>query len=253
MLQVTARIPPLLLLLLPLSLSLAALTACGEPVSGSYHATGSGADDAGAPPFPATCSEIASASPGAADGEQTLYLEHDPARPWAAYCHDLAGAPVEYLSLIQTGPSQNFSQYTAGGASKGTSVTTAYAKIRVDPETLLVNIADQRFSSSTGALEHETIDVISMPYGVAADCAGKATPLGKSNIDLRGTPFAVTPDAFILGGFNASDSTTYESRNQVVDLRGGGYCGWIAPLPGVYNPVNQNGDFQLSLAYLDPE
>lgn len=228
-----------------------ALAACGDPVSGSYHTPASGDDDAGAPPFPATCQEIADASPGATDGDRTLYLDHDPARPWAAYCQDMAGAPAEYLSLATTGPQYNYSQYSGGGAVKGTSVRTAYTKVRIDPRTRLVNIADQRFSSSTGMLAGQSDrPVISMPYGVATNCGGTT---GRGNIDLRGTRFAVTPDAFTVGGYEPYGDAVYKSGDQVVELSGGGYCGWLVPLPGLYAPINQNGDFQLSLAYLDPE
>lgn len=223
------------------------LTACGDPVSGSYHAPGAG--DAGALPLPATCQEIAGALPRIADGERTLYLGHDAARPWTAYCHDMAGAPAEYLPLVQTGPSHNYSQYTVGGAVKGTSVITAYTRLRIDPRTLLVNIADQRFSSSSGMLmESGGFSVISMPYGVASNCGGTT---GRGNIDLRGTRFAVTPDAFTVGGYMPYGDAAYASGDRVVELSGGGYCGWLVPLPGLFAPINQNGDFQLSLAYID--
>jgi hypothetical protein len=228
-----------------------AVAACGDPVSGAYHTPGAGDHDAGAPPFPATCQEIAEAAPGAADGERTLYLDHDPAQPWTAYCHDLAGAPTEYLSLVETGPSHNYAQYTAGGAVTGTTVRTAYTRLRIDPRTRLVNIADQRFSSSTGALMGQSdVPVRSMPYGVAANCGGAT---GRGNIDLRGTRFAVTPDAFAVGGYKAFGDATYASGDQVVELRGGGYCGWLMSLPALFAPINTNGDFQLSLAYLDQD
>jgi hypothetical protein len=234
-----------------LALALTALAACGDPVSGVYHTPGSSMGDAGASPFPATCQDIAEASPGAADSEQTLYLDHDPARPWTAYCHDLAGAPAEYLPLVETGPAHNYAQYTAGGAIKGSNVRTAYTRLRIDPRTRFVNIADQRFSSSTGMLMGPSdVPVTSMPYGVATNCGGKS---GRGNIDLRGTRFAVTPDDFTLGGYLAHGDAVYASSNQVVELQGGGYCGWLVPLPGLNAPFNQNGDFQLSLAYLDQD
>src|ERR1041385_6987792 len=39
------------------------------------------------PPPPATCQDIKNNNPGAVDGEYTLYLGHDPTKPWTAFCH----------------------------------------------------------------------------------------------------------------------------------------------------------------------
>ncbi len=87
----------------------------------------------------------------------------------------MAGTPREYLTLMNTGGDFNFSQYTAGGATPGypsprESVRTNYYKIRIDPETLLVDIGDGTFSITTGTLWHsettrgQIYPVYSMPY-----------------------------------------------------------------------------------------
>jgi hypothetical protein len=159
----------------------------------------------------------------------------------------MAGTPREYLTLLQTGPSSNFAQYTAGGASPGTDVVTNYTRTRLDPATLLVDISDQTFASSTGSLLHsETVPVTSMPYGVAMDCEGAGSSTGRANVDLRGLPFKVT-DTWVVGGFEASGTTNLTSNNQVVSVTGGGFCGWNAPAL-IYNPFNTNGGFDLQLA-----
>lgn len=187
---------------------------------------------------PTSCAAIASASTGPlADGEYLLFTS---GRPWVAYCAGMASsAPKEYVTLHRTNGA-NYAQYTAGGASPGTNVRTSYAKIRIDPSTLIVNTADQTFATSTGSLLHgNATAVTSMPYGVAMACDNQAS--GLANIDLQGTPFAIDRQAFVLVGTAAVGTPTFTADGQVVNLTGGGFCGYLEPAPGVFNPFNQNG------------
>ncbi|NMO21696.1 hypothetical protein HPC49_32720 [Pyxidicoccus fallax] len=194
---------------------------------------------------PATCQELKNSNPHAVDGEYVLYFNGNPIQPWTAWCHDMAGTPTEYLTLKETG-SYNYSQYTAGGASPGTTVRTTYFKLRINPATLRVNTADQTFSSSSGHLQHaSTVPVNSMSYASAMSC--DLAVAGVANIDLRGTPFTVAANPFSVMGSGAVGTTTYSADAKVVDLKGGGYCGWNAPT-GSSNPYNQNGG-QLPLVY----
>jgi hypothetical protein len=199
------------------------------------------------PPPPASCQDIRSANPNAGNGNYFLHIGHDPNKRWMAYCHNMASSPAEYLTLPHVGSSVNFSQYTAGGAVSGTNVRTNYTKVRIDPATLLVDISDQTFSSSTGSLVHGGETVSSMPFGVGMSC--DATASGAGNIDLGGTPFAVATDEFLVGGAYSSGSATYSNNNRVVTLAGGGYCGWICASPATFNPFNDAGDFQLALVF----
>jgi hypothetical protein len=186
--------------------------------------------------------------PSAPDGEYTLSVAGGPA---SIYCADMAGSPKEYLTLQHTGGEANFARYTAGGASPGSDVTTHYAKVRINPSTLLVDIADQRFATSTGELTHSGSEqVTSMPYGVAMACDGAES--GAANVDLSGTPFSVAPNKFTQGGYAASGTSAYSENNQVVDVTGGGYCGWSSPGSSIYNPINGAGGFQLNLVYSAP-
>lgn len=199
--------------------------------------------------LPSKCADIRAANPGARDGEYTLYVGRDPAKKWTVFCRDMAGAPKEYLSLPQ-GPGSNYSQYTAGGAAPGTSVRSSYSKVRIDPASLLVDISDQTYASSSGSLRHSgMVTVRSMPYAVAMDCQQFGAATGVGLIDLQRTPFAVRADAFVLGGANPSGRAMYQIGNQLVTLAGGGYCGWISPKPGVYSPFNDAGGFVLPLVY----
>lgn len=185
---------------------------------------------------PASCQQIKSANPAATDGEYTLYVNGDQALAWQAYCHNMAGAPAEYLALQQTSAGSNFSQY-AGSIGQST-VQTFYRKVRIDPVTLRVNTADQTFASSSGQLWHGGESVTSMPFGVAMSCDGQAS--GRANLNLRGTPFLVSGNPFGVGGYIGSGNTTFSAGNQQVDLTGGGFCGWNA-LAGAFNPFNGNG------------
>jgi hypothetical protein len=217
---------------------------------------------------PATCAEVKAGNPSATDGTFSIF----PAGPLgpllSVFCHDMAGTPTEFLSLAHTESGHNFAQYTAGGASPGTSVVTRYTKIRFDPIpikllplTFRVNIADQTFTMSSGQLchSHQLAGcpagqlVNSMPYAVAMDCIGSGSHAGLGNLDLRGTLFNVV-NTFTVQSFLGTGSATF-STPQLVDLTGGGFCGWIAPAT-TFNPINTNplsdanGGFDLQITLL---
>lgn len=192
----------------------------------------------------ATCQELKDTHPSLTDGTYTLYLDNDPALPWKVFCSNMDTAPAEYIALNNVGASANFSSYYKSSGS----VKTQYTRVRIDPATLNIDISDQAFSTSTGQLTHGGTVVTSMPYGVAMSCDGSAS--GTANIDLTGTPFAVAANEFQNGGTGSSGGTsTYSSDSRVVDIAGGGFCGWRVSSPGLYNPFNQKGGFQLALLY----
>lgn len=227
-----------------LALSLAALaTGCGAGEDASAPVNAAAQALSG---VPVTCQDIKASTPEATDGYFTLYVGGDASLPWVAWCHGMAGTPAEYLPLERVGTDSNFAQYTAGGSSPGTTVRTSYTRLRIDPVTLRVDTADQRFSSSSGSLNHGSTQVTAMPLGVAMSCNGTLAP---ANIDLRGTPFTVATGQFTVAGSSAKGSTAYSEVNRVVNLSGGGSCGWDAPA-GSFNPFNQSGA-QLQLRYRD--
>ena len=198
--------------------------------------------------LPTRCLDIHISNPSAPDGTYWIFPNN---QAFKVYCQGMATtSPMEYLTLVNTAPGSNFSQYTAGGASGGSNVDTAYTKVRLDPNSLLVNNGDETFSTSTGSLNHGGGGeiVTSMPYATAMDCVGSGTPTGVANIDLTGTPFFVT-SSFFPGGFVPSGSATFSSANQVVNLLGGGFCGWESSDPTAFNPFNKIGGFTLQLGY----
>jgi hypothetical protein len=206
------------------------------------------------PPYFATCQQYLDYTPGAADGEVTLYVRHDPGLAWTAYCADMTGAPREFLPLARTGPEVNFAQYTKPMNAEGTHVRTQYTKLRVNPASLHVEIADQTFASSTGELRVQrdsgVLEVTAMPYGVAAGCGAGNREIfeGLAFIDLRDTPFKVV-DTFVAGGFRADGQAIFSNGNQTVEISGDQYCGWMAPAETLYDPVNQRGG-KLHLAHI---
>jgi GON domain len=208
--------------------------------------TGIAAHAAAAQPLPSNCQEIHNHNHHARDGKYTLY---DNGYIFTVYCDDMKGNPQAYINLAETGTDANYSQYTAGGASPGTNVRTTFTKLRIDPATLTVDIGNLTFASSTGRVNHSNSGniVTSMPYGVAMSCAAPQDAIGTGNINLRGTPFAVA-SSFTVAGFEPAGSAFFSPDNQVVNLRGGGYCGWITPSPAMYDPFNpQPGEYHLKL------
>ncbi|MFO0572574.1 MAG: GON domain-containing protein [Polyangia bacterium] len=195
---------------------------------------------------PATCGEILAAAPGAKDGEYKLFVGGDPQKPWDAFCAFGSTPPAVYLSLPKT-TNANFSQYYAGGGRTGTNVRTQYQKVRIDPETLLVNESDKTYSLSVGSINDGSGGVITqMNYGSAADCFNTNSSRGTGNVDLTGTPFAVAPNAFVTSGYIAAGSASYSSDSRIVSLTGGGFCGGTEVRKGAKNPFN------LQLLYVGP-
>lgn len=186
---------------------------------------------------PKSCAEVAAMVPGFAGGPATLYFGGDPARSWTATCHPVGGGFREYLSLS----GQNYSQYTRDPQQQpaSTDVRTTYTQIRLDPETLIVDIADRTFASSTGSLRHggSTIVVTSVAYGVAMDCRGRFSNTGRARIDLTNTPFLVA-DSLQRRGVDAEGTANPVGRT--IEITGGGFCGWVAPAPPPNNPFNDN-------------
>ncbi len=157
---------------------------------------------------------------------------------FSVHCADMGATARDYLELSadRIGPSVNFSSYTAGGVSTGTTVTTSFSKLRFDPATLLVDIDDRTFSTSTGSLTHSSISdphpVTSMPYATAMSCTADSDSNGVANVNLGGTAFAVD-DTWSPVGTNpeAYGGATISSFDQVVDIFGNGFCGWRHPEP----------------------
>lgn len=213
-----------------------------------------------APDFelPETCRDVVDAAPDATDGSYLLYLEHDPLRPWEAYCHDMQNQPREFLTLPAETVDANTSRLQSYDGRLYSTVTTTYRRVRLDPRTLEVDISDQTFADSSGAATVEgRVDVRSMPFGVATACSTSPDIdiAARSSIDLDGTPFALASD-FCVRDADPDLSSTWRSNTKgraelavfATDLE---VCAVASPAPCLDAPYNDSGAFQLQLSY-DP-
>jgi hypothetical protein len=193
----------------------------------------------GSSTVPQTCADILAGEPSAPDGNYTLYISGNPGEPWTAYCAGMqadAGPPLSYLNLNTN--LQNYSEFLVGGGASGSTVTTTYTKVQIDPVAMLIHGGDQTFASSTGSLSFGAvapITVNSMPYGVAMACSG-GSPLGAASVDLTGTQFGVNT-SFLQGGTSPFGAGTEISSSDWT-LQGGGSCGWVSAEATGPTPVN---------------
>lgn len=186
---------------------------------------------------PRSCAEVAEHQTLPDDTSVTLYANNDPARPWTAYCH----GGLEYLTAATA--TSNFGQYTSSTKSPGTTVRTTYARLRIDPVALALDICDRTFATSTGALSHDPafhdpdIAVSSMPLGIAMDCGGINSQSGVAGIDLTNTRFVVA-STWTRAGNNTAGNATKMMNGRTVTISGGGNCGWNAPSGAPNDPFN---------------
>ncbi len=201
---------------------------------------------------PESCADAQALYDAFVPGDGRYVINPAGGQRFTVHCADMLGAGLDYLE-IRGGAGMNFSSYAAGGAAIGSTVTTSFTKVRLDPAALTVDVGDLRFATSTGSLVHPDSGgdqtVTSMPYATAMGCeAGLAN--GTANINLQGTPFAID-DTFGVDDLGVG-SATFSALDQVVDLTGGGFCGWTAPEPLPFNPFNPaTGQFILDLRYLN--
>lgn len=116
------------------------------------------------------------------------------------------------------------------GQNARTHPVTHFTKVRFDPRKLVIFNDDYRFAIAKPDTWNigEKIHNFA-PYGVAQDCASPQSVGGQANIDLTGTSLAVVPGQFHVTGWEAKGHTQYSANNQIVDLIGGGFCGFNGP------------------------
>ena len=182
---------------------------------------------------PASCADIKKQSLEAVDGEYVLYLSENEEWPVTIYCHNMAAAPTEYLTLVNVGETVNFSsiRYPEG------TLTTHYTKVRIDLSTLTINPVDRAFAITTGSLPPFVEKIRDVDYGIAVGCHGGApgSVWGKGNIDLTGLPFVIADTVeFVIEGGNAEGpGAEMMPDRKMVELTVSGRCGWVRPLAGL--------------------
>lgn len=181
-----------------------------------------------------SCAEVQLGVPTAADGEYEITVF---GQTLDVYCADMAtGAPVEYLTLPNTGGALNFSQGGPGSITSFTKLRLTLPSTAGD--TFAVLPTDTRFSDNGW---HQ--------WGTAGSCGFFRSD---ANLDLRSTPFAMSVSSFqSVGWLGHSDGIIASSDNQVIDIIDGrGDCGgmqavspfaltWIASVPVASDPAGQ--------------
>lgn len=188
-------------------------------------------------PLPSSCAMLKQQQPKTEDGPQTIYLLGKTAV--TLYCYNMAENPQEFLTLPATANGSNFSliSYPEG------AIITLYEKVRLHPSTLTIDPTDMTFASTAdslagyNALTGELLanyPVITSDFGMATGCNRNQpdAPLGRANIDLTGTPFAVTLEmAFTSYGGEVQETLSEVSEDgKIVNLAVNGRCGIIKPL-----------------------
>jgi hypothetical protein len=175
--------------------------------------------------YPETCAEIAAHNPAATDGSYALYHQGKVEQAWNAWCHNMGSQPAEYLALQKTGAEENYSLYKGGGFVEWSDIITTYQRIRINPKTLVVNVNDRVFSSSSGYNGSRTW----MPYGTGENCSWYQQYPGTANVNLSGTRFRVSGPFCVEGWAQWGTVTVDPSNDQIVSLVGGGQCGGVYP------------------------
>lgn len=112
-------------------------------------------------------------------------------------------------------------------ASQDSTMKTVFFKIRFNPKTMMVHNGDFTFAKTTGKITHHS-DQIGVPFGTCFGCEGPGVNDGKGIINLKGTKFFIDSE-FIHDGCSSNGTWKFKENNQIVELTGGGYCGWTCP------------------------
>ena len=193
----------------------------------------SSAPSAGIFEYPATCTEYRAQTGEEEDGEYELFLTNNPNFGTSIYCHNMAGYPLEYLTLSEDDLLNNYSTIIQDGVE----LRTYFKKVRIDIRTLKVIRDDFRFAGiSNGAVDLSTQI---RDFGTAMGCQGDNQAANKAiaRIDLTETEFKIDRSTqFMLSGVAPIGSQSIDPSRQVAQLEISGNCGWIWP----------QGDIQLA-------
>jgi hypothetical protein len=167
--------------------------------------------------FPQDCAEARQGHPASADGDYTLYVEGASTKPWTAYCYGMQAAePIAYMPM------------PAGTAYAevivdSNAARTDYARIRIDARTLVFDLDDARFATTSNPA------TLPLPAGQSHIPLGWAQiettvaysgPVARSILNLRGTTFIVVPTApdFCLDTISGNSSGSYYARDALSDI-----------------------------------
>ncbi|MFB3785539.1 MAG: LamG-like jellyroll fold domain-containing protein [bacterium] len=131
-------------------------------------------------------------------GEFFIFSQRNPEKPIKLYClfyDPLTGAsldpPREYLTLSEGNGTSNFIEYREDRVYD----RVFFNKVRLDPESLILDCSDSTFSRSQ-SLGEMTIDIKSKPVffgSIHYDLQSANQINARANINLTGTPFSLGP------------------------------------------------------------
>ncbi|XP_067682698.1 A disintegrin and metalloproteinase with thrombospondin motifs 9-like [Haliotis asinina] len=185
------------------------------------------------PTKPSRCSEVKACCRG--DGEYWIYPSIFKGYRVRIYCHNMnSDTPTEYVTL----PALNVGFYPNARepACDGNVVplhfnkygVSTYSKIRVDIQTMNVDVRDKTFATSTNRINQ---------YGRAIDCyashvgnkRNSCGPKGTFRIDTRGTGLLVNRTLTWSLMARSWGTLSKSADGTIIDILGGGYCGGLVP------------------------
>jgi hypothetical protein len=184
----------------------------------------------------ASCAELAA---GAAGTDVTLYLDHDPGKPYAAHC-----GPTLQTYLVLGAPSM--SSYPTGQCAslvtgQNKAVTTTWTMVHFDPTTRTVDTGDYFGATSTGGTHEDSgngmfhYDYVHIPFGSGRTCSTSQRTL--ATIDLTHTNFAIaSTQAWAADGFMANVGLQFDGAHKSLSLDVGGF-------PVGASPCRPNADY----------
>jgi serine/threonine protein kinase len=195
--------------------------------------------------LPRTCQE-ARAAGRASDGP--LKIDPDGSgslRPFEVYCAGMSAGPGsrarEYLTLVhgvaRGEAALNVTHFKyGGGPCPCPDLTRHFTRVRFDPSNLTIDPKDGSFATYDRPLDCEIEhrnqcgESTELAWGGAGSCRVAGDTSGSATLDLRGTPFALAPNAsFVPAGFGAAGYATIAPDRKTVHLVGGGLCGSLVP------------------------
>lgn len=120
-----------------------------------------------------------------------------------------------------------------------------FDKVRIDPETLMLDIGDLTFAVSNGTAFDRNNNLIDrLPLGVVMACAGE---LSTGQVSVSGSPFVITEAFATTGDAGARGNVDLWESKQTVEMVSTGDCALTAPA-GVTTQVTP-GTFAIQLTY----
>ncbi|XP_071079109.1 A disintegrin and metalloproteinase with thrombospondin motifs 9-like [Haliotis cracherodii] len=199
---------------------------------------------------PSKCSEVKSCCRG--DGEYWIYPPVFQGERTRIYCHNMSSeVPTEYVTL----PAPNVGFYpNANDANCDGNIIplnapryglTTFRRIRVDIQTMTVDVRDKRFATSSSRVNN---------YGRAIDCytrhvgnvRNSCGPKGTFHIDTTGTGLVFNRTLeWHLTTLKSWGTLNKSADGTVIDILGGGFCGGFRPYEPMaleINPLEVVGD-----------